>query len=225
MPGNRIIVCADCGQERKHEAHDLCRTCYKRWRRKQGMGRIVICADCGRERIHEARGFCKSCYHRWLKEVNPGFAERQQTAVRKWQAEHFKERVAYNRSWQLRNHELVKIYGRNWLKRNPEKRRASVRKYYETHREQARLSCLRRRAKVANLPNTLTSRGMEQLLAIGQGTYPGEKLHLDHFIPVSSSGGLTRANTHFIPAGLNMSKQDKLPQEIYAQLSLEDCYA
>lgn len=37
-----IRVCAECGREREHEAHGLCRTCYTRWRRRAALaaGRV-----------------------------------------------------------------------------------------------------------------------------------------------------------------------------------------
>lgn len=72
-----------------------------------------------------------------------------------------------------------------------------------------------------NLPDTLTAEQAEELLAIGQATYPGKELHLDHVVPLSKGGGTTYANMHAIPARLNLSKRDALPREIYRQLELE----
>jgi len=78
----------------------------------------------------------------------------------------------------------------------------------------------REKALKHNLPATLTPDQAELLLMIGRATYPGEELHLDHMVPVSKGGGTTMANTHYIPARLNYSKYDKLPQGAYRQLGL-----
>ena len=78
----------------------------------------------------------------------------------------------------------------------------------------------RRKARKKALPDTLTTEQAEHLLVIGRAVYPGEELHLDHIVPLSRDGGTTLANMHAIPARLNQSKNDALPQEIYKQLTL-----
>jgi len=67
---------------------------------------------------------------------------------------------------------------------------------------------------------TLAKEDIKELLRIGQGSYPGKELHLDHFAPLSTGGFTTRANLHALPAELNLAKGNKSPQEAYKQLSL-----
>lgn len=91
--------------------------------------------------------------------------------------------------------------------------------YGQQHKVERAILAALRRARKRNLPDTLTPEELNRLLVIGKATHFGEKLALDHFIPVIKGGGTTLANTHYIPAWLNSSKRDKLPQEVYKQLT------
>jgi 5-methylcytosine-specific restriction endonuclease McrA len=114
--------------------------------------------------------------------------------------------LADNHRRYLENQEENRARSLAWAKNNPEKKAA---KY------------ARREAQKRRLPDTLTIRQAVHLFTIGQAMYPDERLHLDHIVPLSKGGGTTLANMHAIPARLNCSKNDALPQEVYKQELME----
>jgi len=176
----------------------------------------ITCSNCGKEKPHYAKELCELCYKR------------------QWRAEHPERVKASSRAWRTQHPERARAFNRAWRENNPEKVRDSRNPsyhalYYRANKdkwrippEERRIREAIRRARKQGLPSTLTAAQTESLLAIGQATYPGEKLHLDHIVPISSGGGTTRANIHAIPASLNMSKGNKLPEEVYQQLSLKE---
>lgn len=123
-----------------------------------------------------------------------------------WQQGNPEKISAYNRRWYEKHKKEKAAYGRHWQQKNPGKRRVRA---------------TRRNARKRDLPDTLTLQQAEHLLLIGQAMYPGEKLDLDHIVPLSRGGGTTLANMHAIPARLNRSKRDALPEDIYRQEMLE----
>jgi len=131
--------------------------------------------------------------------------------MRCWRAEHSEESKAqhrgYMRDWRARDREknnaLQREYSRQWRAKHPEK--------------EARNTQIRRAQKQA-VANTLTKQQAQRLFAIGRATHPGEKLHLDHIVPLSKGGGTTLANMQAIPVNINLNKGNKSPQEIYEQL-------
>lgn len=196
------------------------------------MTRVIVCIDCGEEKEYGARGRCESCYHRnhyrkhrkkilaanqqWLNEhreqyrqyknqYNQEHREKHRIYVKKWYQDHREEVLARSADWAQQNPEQYIANQKHWREENPE-RRAAIE--------------ARRKARKENLPDTLTEKQREQLLFIGQATFPGEDLHLDHVIPLKHGGGTTFANTHYIPGILNSFKKDRLPEEIYEQLEL-----
>lgn len=214
IPGRSIIICSDCGQERPLCAKGLCRSCYMRqWKRP-----IKTCRVCGGEKEHYAKGLCIVCYrarynayyyreHRQEILAEKGryyrvHREKILAQKRLCHKVHRDERLVYLQKWRADNPE----YMNNWYRKNPAR----------TLARQAR-----RRTHKRNLPNTITSDQVEGLIEIGRAIYPGEKLHLDHIVPISKGGGTTLANMHAIPARLNQAKKDALPQEAYKQIPLE----
>lgn len=58
MNARRVIVCADCGQARGHNARGLCKTCYARHRRRDDLDRFSLVGtrkDCNPWRPVQAR--------------------------------------------------------------------------------------------------------------------------------------------------------------------------
>jgi len=100
-------------------------------------------------------------------------------------------------------------YYRLYYQRNREKLRAYHRFYQNARYNRQR-----------NLPATLTRTQLEKLIAIGEATYPGEELELDHMVSVKHGGGWTRANIHAIPRALNQLKKARLPNQAYMQLAI-----
>mgnify|MGYP001582169407 FL=1 len=166
------------------------------------MARLIVCADCGEEKPHEAKGLCRACY------------------MRCWQEEHQEERVAYKCCYHKEHRERKAAYDRHYYQEHRKEKAAKDRRWAKENPEKVAAKFARRKALKRSQPDTLTPEQAEQLFAIGRATYPGEKLHLDHFIPLIAGGGTTLANVHAIPAEMNQSKSDRLPRDIYCQLEL-----
>lgn len=182
------------------------------------MARMIVCKECGRRRRLHGRGLCDRCYGNWY--------------MREWRKENLERARATDRRRRERDADKIRVRKRAYYQRHREEICAYVRRWREAHpgyneayRKQNlkafALNEARRRARKRLLPDTLTPEQAEQLLAVGHATYPGEKLHLDHIVPLSKGGGTTRANMHAIPASLNQSKRDRLPEEAYQQIGLE----
>lgn len=196
------------------------------------MKRICACG-CGqrfepdkfnpKQRFHN-----KKCRLRaWRRKHREELAAR----ARRYYQEHKEQEAARNRRWREQNPEKVRNrmrrfreknpeYERRWRENNLERARAHCRRWRKANLEKDALRAACRRARKRLLPATLTAEQAERLLAIGRATYPGEDLHLDHVVPLNEGGGTTMANIHAIPANLNCSKSNKLPQEVYGQLLL-----
>lgn len=107
------------------------------------------------------------------------------------------------------------VVRREWASNNREKLREQARAYAAANRDRRSLSESRRRARKANLPDTLTIPEIEVILnefkdkcSICSNTYE----HLDHFIPVASGhGGTTYENIVPMCSKCNISKGAKNP--------------
>lgn len=139
---------------------------------------------------------------------------------RDYYQEHREEVAAYGRRYYEEHREERAAWQHRWNQEHREQARANRRRWRENNRKRMAASQARRKARKQALPDTLLPKERSCLLAIGQATYPGEELHLDHVVPLSKGGGTTRANCHYIPAGLNCSKQDALPKDVYGQMPL-----
>lgn len=177
----------------------------------------MICADCSKEKPHYSKGVCRSCYCRRLL------------------AEHGEEIRAYKRRWREANREKEQARCRRWREGHPKEDLARHHRYYQQHRKEKATHVHRwreanpervvvfsahRRAHKLAVADTLTPGQTEFERKIGEATYPGEKLHLHHLIPLSKSGNHSWGNIIFIPASLNSRIGNKLPREVYQQESL-----
>ena len=178
---------------------------------------MTICSDCGKEKKHEAKGLCTTCYQHHWRETH----REERAAYARRYGEHHREEIAtYQRRWYEENREEILAHRRRWYEENQGERAASKRRWKEENPEKVAVIDARRQARKHSLPDTLTTEQGEHLLVIGQAMYPGEKLNLDHIVPLSKGGGTTLANMHAIPAWLNYLKHNALPQEIYIQEAL-----
>lgn len=235
----RIVICADCGQEKPHHAKGRCKTCYNRhWcaehseeviayhRRYREEHREEIAARKGRwyQKHREAKLAYNRRYReehpRWQVSYNRRYYEEHREKIaanrRRYYQEHREEILAYSRRWRQENPD----YMRRWRAEHREDRAAYMRHWQKENPQKLAAKVARRRARKNIAPDTLTADDMEWLLEIGRTTYPGEELHLDHIVPVSRGGGTTLANMQAIPASVNLSKGDALPQDVYEQLSI-----
>jgi len=92
--------------------------------------------------------------------------------------------------------------------------------YRKAHPEKAVAIKARYKARKRGVADTLTSEQLEFERKIGQATYPGEELDLHHIVPLGK-GNHSWGNIIFIPASLNRSIGNKLPREVFEQLTLD----
>ena len=163
---------------------------------------MTTCSECGQEKPRHAKGMCKTCYmHRHYQE-------------------HREDRLHWQRRYDEAHRERKLAYHCLWQKQNPERVAASKRRYQGANPQKMVIKNTRRAAHKAGVANTATPENIEFERRIGEAVYgPSEKLHLHHPIPFSKGGNHSWGNIMFIPAWLNISIGDKLPQEVYRQLS------
>ena len=179
--------------------------------------RIIICSNCGKEREYYAKGLCTMCYmYRWQQ------AHRKEVAAynRRYREVHQEKKAAYMCRYTEEHREEKAAYDHLWNEAHREERAAYIHRWQQANPEKVAVIHTRRRAHKRGVANTLTQEQIEFERKIGEATYPGEKLHLHHLVPVSKNGGHTWGNIAFIPASLNMGIRGKLPEEVYKQLSL-----
>ena len=207
----RIITCLSCGKERKHASHGLCNACYLLQLRADGkcLMPIKACGECGELKRIQGRKLCARCYQRLRVQEDPTYRNRQATYNHHYRAKGMLPLVICVQCGKEKTHKAHGLcracYERWYLKRNPARAKA-----HYTKRK------ARRRGYDANL----SPEDIEELLEIGRNSYPGEELHIDHIVPLNRGGNSTRANVHAIPAWLNLSKGNKLPEEAYKQIAL-----
>lgn len=189
------------------------------------MGRLIVCAGCNNDKEHYAHELCRQCYDRRRYEAN---SEEMRADSRRYYKENQEERIAYSRHYRKERPD----YQRQYYQEHREKKAIQGRHYREKHRkaiatrisrwtqdnpDKVAAKHARRRANKLAVANTLTPEQLEFERAVGEATYPGEKLDLHHIVPFSKGGGHTWGNIIFIPSSLNRSVNDKLPEEVYKQ--------
>ncbi len=125
--------------------------------------------------------------------------------------------ICYWKYYRKKNREAYRAQGNQWRKDNPKKAHASSHRYYQAHPDDWRIRKIRRRARKAQVANTLTQAQIDFETNIAQSMYPDKKLHIHHVVPISKGGNHSWGNIMVIPASLNCSIGDKLPQEVYQQ--------
>jgi hypothetical protein len=142
-------------------------------------------------------------YHEYAQ-LHP---ERARESSRRYRQNHPDRRNEIQTRYRESHLEQVRKKNEKFKEINREKVRLAGRIYYATHKDQyqqwqnahpeyAQAGCRRRRAKMAQLPHTLTTTERKQKRAGGCmfcGTR--ENLQVAHDIPVTRNGGLTDDNT------------------------------
>ena len=179
---------------------------------------IVICRDCGKEKPHKAKGLCKRCYNYRWQQANP---EKMAANKALYREGHKEEIMAYDRRYRQGHQKEISARMRRWRKDHREEISTNDRHWRKDHQEKVNIlypAC--RRARKKGVANTATPENIEFERKIGEAKYPGEKLALHHSISFSKNGNHSWDNIMFIPASLNRSIGNKLPQEVYRQLAL-----
>jgi len=213
----RIVICIDCGEKREHEAKGLCKSCYlSRWREIHREHLLAYYKEYYRRNRQKCLEYAREYYISRDEEAR----ERKRVADRRYYQKNREELLIYQREYcRELSAKIVKRVNR-WRKENPERRKEHGRRYRMKYPLKAHIRKAHRRAHELSVLNTLTENESKELFVIGCGTYPNQKLHLDHFVPLSRGGGTTRANVHYIPGEVNSFKGNKLPSEVYGQLQL-----
>lgn len=217
-----FIECKECGQRVRHHAKGLCNACYRKLQYREGLSRLIRCQGCGETRRHHAQKLCNSCYVRARYRL--GYRSPTVICKRCGQPKPHKGNglcsACYHQDRRDNQPALIQSIEQRSHQKNKVRDNAYQQEWAWKNRKKVLAIAARYRARKCNLADTLTEEQIKQLVAIGMAMYPGEKLHLDHIVPISKGGGTTRANIHAIPARLNMFKSNRLPQEIYKQVQL-----
>lgn len=227
----KIVICKNCGEEKKHYANQMCRSCYER----QWTAPVIVCVECGEEKEHEAKGLCGPCYQRqWYEEHR----EEKIRAQREWRVRNRKEHRTYSRKWAREHPEHVKntrrrYYQKNreealeqakrWQGENPERAKSRSRRWKRENPERVRVHGNRRRARKVNAGGCASAKQIDARIEYyGNLCYLCGKPYeaIDHVIPLSGGGSNWPANLRPICALCNARKGAKLPDDFLVQLPL-----
>lgn len=130
-------------------------------------------------------------------------------------------RKAYLHHYNYEHREGQRAYQQQYRENNREKRASTCRRWKQANPEKQAAQAARRRARKARVADTLTQNQIDFETRIAKSMWPSEDLHLHHIVPISKGGNHSWGNIMIIPALLNCSIGDKLPEEIYKQETLE----
>ena len=199
--GRRVIICRECGQRSKLDALGLCRNCYarKEYHRNKNKRPVIVCSFCSQRKLHFAKSMCKACYNRMWR--NDGVPTERRTRQRK--IDHCTD-CGELQSIHARG-KCRRCYTKHHRRQNPQKYHEYRKHASSNPRRKRRLQEYKRkrRSRKAQLPATLTDE--EWKLILGHYNHScaycggkSEKLHKEHWIPLSRGGGYTASN--IVPA-------------------------
>lgn len=138
--------------------------------------------------------------------------------VTEYKQKHFEknreEVLGRERKHSKKYYEGNREYFQNYYESNKTKILFRNREYYFENTQKHQLVNLRRRARLRNLPDNLTSESRDKILDYFKDacalTGKADDVHLDHVIPISiGHGGTTYENVVPLNAELNMSKSNR----------------
>lgn len=199
-----IIKCNTCNTEREINADSLrsdnikCKKCSdnKKINNKQYY-------ELNKDRIKQYNEWFNENNKEKRKECNKKYYDKNKEMLNEYSKQWKKDNKNYEKQYYEDNKEKLREYRRNWFSINKER-----------YKGQRRISKQKRRAKLKNLPATLTIEQWKQTKENfnNQCAYCGKQLKnltQDHFIPLSKDGPYTADN--IIPAcrSCNTSKNNK----------------
>jgi len=214
----RVIICSRCHEDRPHQAHGLCDSCYSVRLYGQNPAK-------GKEKAQRYRQRHPEVVQAQTQRYQAEHAEALKEARKQWGQKNKPLLAATARRYRRNNPQKVKERNQKHWQANREEREAAVREWIAANRERHRLSgrirSQRRRTLKHMLPATLTSEQWEAIKVAYHhrcaycGTKP-EKLTQDHVIPISKGGGYTADN--IVPAcgSCNSSKGTRAPKVLPA---------
>ncbi len=127
----------------------------------------------------------------------------------------------YNRAYYQENRERHAELGRAWREKNAEPMRAYMREYYEANVDRFNQYGVKRRASkrdqfVEHVNSLVVLERDDGVCGICGGDVDPLDFHVDHIIPLSRGGEHSYANTQAAHPFCNLSKHDRLPDEVAA---------
>jgi len=158
-------------------------------------------------------------------------SDKEREKSRVYQAANSEKLNEKSRVYRAANPEKAREAVRVWRAANPEKVRERERVYRAANPEKVRVYSQRRRARKANLPNTLTTAEWQYAIDYFYGycavcgrppkdLFKTRRVNADHWIPLTKGGGTTADN--IVPLcsgedGCNNSKHNAMPEVWLAQ--------
>lgn len=208
-------ICAKC-EEEKELTHD--NFAYDKKARDGYMGTCKVCRN---KRVVELRKEhwdeykskkSEYCEKNRTKITNQqaDYVNRNKDQVIKWRHQYKLENKVKTAAYQRDNSEHIAAYLKVYRQINKDELTEKRKLYVDNHREQVRLNNQKRKAIGKQLSSTLTVEQWEnvKLHFNNQCAYCGksEKLTMDHFVPVSRQGELSKDNVVPVCASCNSYK-------------------
>lgn len=218
-----IKACTTCKEEKSATSEYF----YRDKSRKDGL--FPTCKKCKKEYDKKHYQENKEHYAEYYEENKEEISERKRKhrqenkeKYREYDREHYQENKKYYSEYGEKRYQENREYYRKYYQENKEKIIEYDRNYRLENPEVSRMIEQRRRARMAELPHTLTVEEWEEALEYFDYScaYCGvseEILHQEHVIPVVKGGGYTADN--IIPAckSCNSSKHARDMEEWYSE--------
>jgi len=204
-------ICTKCGKELPATLD------YFSSRKRNKDGLHELCKVCRTARDKQYRQEHIERYHATTKEWKEANKEHIEATNKKYAESHRDRHKETNKQWYIRNKPKKDAYVKRWARENKEQRNKTIKawreqnkdayvkilkRYRERNPDKNAIWAERRRAKMKNLPATLTDEQWESVKSLFEYkcAYCGVKTKLtqEHIIPVSVGGGYTADN--IIPA-------------------------
>ena len=167
------------GKNRRYEFRGECKTCQKEYRKQH----------------YEENSDKEKAISRAWKEANP---ERVRANTKEWRDANSEKANANTKAWAKLNPEKVKALGRAYREANRDKLKDWIKVWREANRDKTRKHNQQRKAKIRNLPYTLTAEQWTDARAYfsNKCAFCGKDKSLtqEHFLAVKHKGGYTKDN-------------------------------
>jgi hypothetical protein len=210
-----MTPCEKCGKPRSNGTkHRLCRNCYNQQLREKAAQKVFICANCQKETKHYAFGVCSGCYQKlYLKSYHAEFEKNRRLE----QGDHIRQ-LDKARNQTVKRKDWKQTYQQEYYRNNREKLLEYQSNYRKNDPERNNNYKRRRRARVNNLPDSLTVEQWHEILEKHNYScaYCGATdvaLEREHKMPACKGGGYTADN--IVPAcpRCNRRKQTMTDEE------------
>jgi hypothetical protein len=163
------------------------------------------------ERSRKYYGANKEIVNERTRKYYEANKEQHAELTRKWRTENKERQVETNHEYYEANKIAVNERTRNWREANKEYHAELLRNWARNNPDKIAMYSQRRRARKAELPNTLTTEEYEKTLTYFDNTCAltgrTDNIEMEHAIPISiGHGGTTFGNCYPMVSGLNQSK-------------------